>query len=64
MLNESDVQTIRLLVEEQGEHRAAQQLGVTVPSLLRVLAGRQNLRPGTIALLQRGLVQLKNGGAK
>jgi len=57
-LTEKELDTIKKFTDEHGERVAAEKLGVGVDSLLRVLARRPNVRPGTVALLQRSLGRL------
>jgi hypothetical protein len=63
-LTEAQLATLTKLIDTRGERLAAQELGVGVDSLLRVLARRPNVRRGTIALLQRSLEQLATKAAQ
>ena len=49
------------LVNDLGEQKAAKTLGLSVGSLLRILARRNNVRRGTVALAQRSLAKLAGG---
>jgi hypothetical protein len=56
-LSEEQFAVLVKLADTLGDRAAAQQLGIGVDSLLRVLARRPSARRGTIALIQRSLEQ-------
>lgn len=58
-LTVEQLKVIAGFVDQYGELGAAERLGVHVTTLLRVLAGRPNVRRGSFALLRESLGRLQ-----
>lgn len=57
-LTSEERETVRALADERGDQQAAKDLGLSIDSLLRVLADRP-IRRGTMHLLRSNLREIK-----